>query len=124
MDRRRFEEFAEEAFDALPEELLGYVDNCVFVVEDWPDAETLEAMGIESRDGLLGLYQGAPLTDRSVHSSGLLPDRIVLYQRPIERYAAWEGLTLFEVIYDTLVHEVGHHFGLDEDELARLEGSE
>ena len=124
MHRDRFEELAEEAFAALPDELLGYVDNVVFVVEDWPDRETLDALEIESRDGLLGLYQGVSLAERSVEMSGVLPDRILLYQRPIEHWAREDGLPVFDVIYDTLLHEIGHHFGLDEGDLARLEGWE
>jgi predicted Zn-dependent protease with MMP-like domain len=124
MNRRRFEQLAEEAFDALPGELLGYVDNVVFVVEDWPDDEILREMGIESREGLLGLYQGVSLAERSVTSSGALPDQILLYQRPIEHWAREDGVSVYEVIYDTLLHEIGHHFGLDEDDLARLEGWE
>ncbi len=122
MDRKQFEQLAEEAFEALPEELLGHVDNVVFVVEDWPDRETLEALEIETRDGLLGLYQGVSLAERSVEMSGVLPDRILLYQRPIEHWAREDGLSVFDVIYDTLLHEIGHHLGLDEDDLARLEG--
>ena len=124
MERRRFEKLAEEAFDALPGELLGYVDNVVFVVEDWPDEETLGALEIEDRYGLLGLYQGVSLAERSVEMSGVLPDRILLYQRPIEYWAKEDGLDVFDVIYDTLLHEIGHHFGLDEEELAALEGWE
>ncbi|MDW7711571.1 MAG: metallopeptidase family protein [Deferrisomatales bacterium] len=124
MDRRRFEQLAEEAFDALPEELLGHVDNVVFVVEDWPDAETLAEMGIESPSDLLGLYQGISLAERSVTAGGSLPDRILLYQRPIEHWARVDGLDVYDVIYDTLLHEIGHHFGLDEEDLARLEGWE
>jgi predicted Zn-dependent protease with MMP-like domain len=124
MDRKRFQELAEEAFDALPQELLGYVDNVAFVVEDWPDDETLREMEIESRYGLLGLYQGVSLAERGVDTSGVLPDRILLYQRPIEHWAREDGLDVFDVIYDTLLHEIGHHFGLDEEDLARLEGWE
>lgn len=124
MDRRRFQELAEEAFDALPEELLGYVDNVVFVVEDWPDRETLDALGIEEREGLLGLYQGVSLPERSVQMTGVLPDRVLLYQRPIEHWARVDRLDLFDVIYDTLLHEIGHHFGLGEEDLARMEGWE
>lgn len=122
MDRARFERLVEDAFEELPEGILGYVDNAVFLVEDWPDRETLDSLGIRERDGLLGLYQGHPLDERSIEWSGMLPDRIVLYQRPIERHAAWERLPVADVIRDTLIHEVGHHFGLDDDELAELEG--
>jgi predicted Zn-dependent protease with MMP-like domain len=124
MERRRFERLAEDAFEALPEELLAHVDNVVFVVEDWPDRETLEELGIDTRDGLLGLYQGVSLAERSVEMSGVLPDRILLYQRPIEYWAKEDGLSVFDVIYDTLLHEIGHHLGLDEEALAALEGWE
>jgi predicted Zn-dependent protease with MMP-like domain len=111
----------EEAFDSLPEELLGFVDNVVFLVEDWPDHETLASLGIFRRDGLLGLYQGHPLPERDSHLTGALPDRVVLFQRPIERHASQMGLPVVDVVRDTLLHEVGHHFGLSEADLARLE---
>jgi len=124
VNRRRFEELVEEAIASLPEELFGFVDNVVFLVEDWPDFETLDAMGIEEQDGLLGLYQGHPLSERSTELTGTLPDRVVLYQRPIERHSRAEGVPVVEVIRDTLLHEVGHHFGLSEAELHRLEGED
>ncbi|GAB4271410.1 MAG: metallopeptidase family protein [Deferrisomatales bacterium] len=122
MDRRRFEHLVEQALASLPPEILAHVDNVVFLVEDWPDPETLDALGIGRRDGLLGLYQGCPLPERSTEVSGVLPDRVVLYQRPIERHAAWERLPVRRVIRETLIHEVGHYLGLDESELAQLEG--
>lgn len=124
MERKRFEQLTEEVFETLPEKLLEYIDNVVFVVEDWPDRETLESFGIESRLGLLGLYRGLPLDERSVDLSGTLPDQILLYQRPIEYWAAADSLSVFDVIYDTLLHEIGHHFGLDEDELEALENGD
>jgi predicted Zn-dependent protease with MMP-like domain len=122
MDRKRFEELAEEVFGTLPREILDHVDNAVFLVEDWPDADTLASLGIRRRTGLLGLYQGIPLDERHFDLTGNLPDRIVLYQRPIELEAARSDDTLADVIYDTLLHELGHHLGLDDEELARLEG--
>lgn len=121
MDRKRFEALTEEVFADLPPEILSYVDNAVFVVEDWPDAETLESQGLEDRTELLGLYHGTPLDERFVDTTGSLPDRIVLYQRSIELYAREEGFELDDVIYDTLLHEIGHHFGLSEEELLEIE---
>ncbi len=121
MDRRRFEEMTEEAFGTLPDGLLAYVDNVVFLVEDWPDTETLEDLGIESRDGLLGLYQGQPRSERWMGVTESLPDRIVLYQKPIEVHARQHRTEIFEIIRETLLHEIGHHFGLSEEDLARLE---
>ncbi|MBI5018071.1 MAG: metallopeptidase family protein [Deltaproteobacteria bacterium] len=122
MERSRFESLVDEVFEELPEVLLDYVDNAVFVVEDWPDAETLESLGVRSRGGLLGLYQGLPLDERHVDTTGALPDRIVLYQKPIELYARQTGERVDDVVYDTLVHEIGHHFGLTEAELREIEG--
>jgi len=122
MERKRFEELVEAVFGELPEGLLAYVDNAVFVVEDWPDPETLASQGLNRPDELLGLYHGLPLDERHVDTTGNLPDRILLYQKSIERYARQTGEYLDDVIYDTLVHEIGHHFGLDEDELRALEG--
>jgi predicted Zn-dependent protease with MMP-like domain len=121
MDRRHFEELVDEVFGELPDELLAYVDNAVFVVEDWPDAETLASQGLSRRTDLLGLYHGLPLDERHVDTTGNLPDRILLYQKPIERYAADTGDSLEDVVYDTLIHEIGHHFGLSEDELEEIE---
>ncbi len=121
MDREAFGELTERVFATLPEILLRSIDNVVFVIEDWPDRETLDSFGIDSRLDLLGLYQGLPLDERSIDLSGTLPDQILLYQRPIEHWAAQDGMDIADVIYDTLVHEIGHHFGFDEDELEALE---
>ncbi len=121
MEREEFARLAEEAFGRLPEELLARVENVVFVVEDWPDAETLASLGYTRRRDLLGLYQGVPLDERHLGTTGLLPDRIVLYQRPLERYAAFTGRELGEAVYDTLLHELGHYLGLDDVELRRIE---
>jgi predicted Zn-dependent protease with MMP-like domain len=93
-------------------------------VEDWPDAETLQDLGIDDPLDLLGLYQGNPLTERSLEWGGGLPDRIVLYQRPIEHWARADGAAVAEVIRETLVHEIGHHLGLDEEDLQRLEAGD
>ncbi|BDD86205.1 metallopeptidase family protein [Desulfofustis limnaeus] len=124
MDRDTFSQLTEQVFDALPDLLLAKVDNVVFVVEEWPDEETLAAMGIDSRLDLLGLYQGVPLDERSHDLSGSLPDQIFLYQRPIEYWAEVDDLPVYDVIYDTLVHEIGHHFGFDEDQLTALENGD
>ncbi len=121
MNREDFERLAEEVFEELPPELLERVDNVVFVVEDWPDRETLDSLGYRKRWELLGLYQGVPLDERHIGLTGNLPDRIVLYQRPLEHYAALWGVDVGDAIYDTLLHEVGHHFGLSEEELRELE---
>lgn len=124
MNRAAFSALADQEFADLPAALLGWVDNVVFLVEDWPDRETLDDLGIEHRLDLLGLYQGNPLTERSVEWGGQLPDRIILYQRPIEYWARADGMSVADVIRETLVHEIGHHLGLDEEQLERLEARE
>ncbi len=121
MDREHFEQLTESVFEALPKALLDKVDNVLFVIEDWPDDETMKAMALESRFDLLGLYRGLPLAERSIDMSGTLPDEILLYQGPIEFWASEDGISVYDVIYDTLIHEIGHHFGFDEEQLAALE---
>lgn len=121
MQRRRFQQIAEEAFESLPDELVAHIDNVVFLVEDWPDPQTLSDLGLESRQELLGLYQGQPRPDRWMGIAEYLPDRILLYQRPIEAHAGQQGMEIFEIIRETLLHEIGHHFGLSEEDLIRLE---
>ena len=114
MSLERFEELVAEALDRLPGWVKDRLDNVAVVVEEGPPADDPH---------LLGLYEGVPLTARDNYF-GVLPDRILLYQRPIEHWAREDGLDVFDVIYDTLLHEIGHHFGLDEEDLARLEGWE
>jgi predicted Zn-dependent protease with MMP-like domain len=88
-------------------------------VEPMPDGETLEEMGIDDPRSLLGLYRGTPLTARSVEQSLRMPDSIVIYQRNIERMCRTRQ-QLVEQIRKTILHEVGHHFGMDERELGEM----
>ncbi len=123
MDRETFERIAEAELASLPRFLLDRLENVAIWVEDWPDEHTLQDLGIRSREGLLGLYQGHPLPERSVYMSGVLPDRIVLYQRPIELHARRSGIGVARVVRETLVHEIGHYLGFSEEELRDLEGN-
>jgi len=120
MDARKFEALVGKAVDEIPETFLGYVENVVFLVEPWPDEETLDAVGAEDEYDLLGLYLGDPLSMKSFSDSGMLPDQVVLFQRPIEAYAKDTGEPLVKVIRDTILHEVGHYFGLTEEDLAAM----
>jgi predicted Zn-dependent protease with MMP-like domain len=110
MDRGRFEELVAEALDEVPEELLGLMDNVVILVEDDPPDGEAE---------LLGLYEGHALTDRGWHYSGVLPDRITIYRRPILRICDDEDDVVDEVAV-TVVHEIAHHFGIDDVRLHEL----
>ena len=120
MDSKKFERCVEKAVDSIPEAFASYLDNVVFMVEPEPDRETLASMDMDHPEELLGLYQGDPLTERGFDSWGMLPDRIVLYQRPIELYSEDFGEPLVKVIRDTILHEVGHFFGLSEEDLTRM----
>ncbi|RGC68724.1 Possibl zinc metallo-peptidase [Micromonospora sp. MW-13] len=110
MSRERFEELVGDALDEVPEELLGLMSNVVILVEDDPPPG----------DGdLLGLYEGHALTDRGWDYSGVLPDRILIYRRPILRICDSEEDVVDEVAV-TVVHEIAHHFGIDDDRLHDL----
>ncbi len=113
----RFRELVSEALDGLPDEWAGRLDNVVVVVEDEGSAEDLAAVGIDPAMGqeLLGLYQGVPLDERGVFYSAL-PDRIVIYRGPILRVAR-SRQEILKIVRDTVLHELGHHFGLEEEDL-------
>ncbi len=112
---RRFEELVAQALDALPDEWLEQIDNVVVQVEDEPSADDLRAVGLGRGNDLLGLYQGVPLGERGFDLAPL-PDRIVIYRGPTLR-AARNRHEVVQIIRETVLHELGHHFGLEEDEL-------
>ena len=114
-----FAELATEALDDIPELLAEYMRDVTVDIEPMPDAEACRRAGVRSRRSLLGLYHGTPLTARSVQHHGRLPDRITIYQRNIERICRTRAQVIRQV-RKTVFHEVGHHFGLDEDDLAEL----
>ena len=109
MTRGRFEELVADALDTIPPELAAAMDNVVVLVEDANDAEP----------DLLGLYEGVALTERTSDYGGVLPDRITVYRDPILDMCADEDEVVHEVAV-TVVHEVAHHFGIDEDTLHEL----
>ena len=120
MHRDDFARIAEEAYAALPEALTAKIVNAAFVIEDEPSERQYQENGVPDDEDLLGLYEGTPLVDRGIDHLGL-PDKIYLFQLPIEDAAEEDGLSVYDVIYDTLLHEIGHHLGLDEDEVERVE---
>ena len=115
--RTEFERLVAQAVKSLPPRFLRRLENVDVVVEDEPTAEDLEVAEIEPGGTLLGLYQGVPQTDRGTWYGNMLPDRIVIYQRPIEAIAH-DRRDIRKEIRITLMHEIGHHFGLGEDDLA------
>jgi predicted Zn-dependent protease with MMP-like domain len=120
MTRARFDELVQEALASIPHRFRAAMYNVALVVEDEPSAELLEEMEIEAPNTLLGLYQGTPLTERHWDYGNTLPDRVVLFQGPIER-ASQNGSDMVAVVGETLIHELGHYFGLSEEEIEEIE---
>ena len=120
MTRREFERLVAEAVTLIPARFRREMKNLSLVVEDEPSAELLADMEIEPPDSLYGLYQGTPLTERTWGYGNVLPDRITIYQRPIEEDCEDED-EIRAVIGETLIHEVGHYFGLSEEEIEEIE---
>jgi predicted Zn-dependent protease with MMP-like domain len=119
--RRRFDRLLDEVLAELPGELHELMEEVPLIVEDEPSRRTLGDMGIDPRTtDLCGLHWGIPLTRRSVEHSGTMPDQMCLFRGPIMRVAGRKRQELREQIRITLLHEIGHHFGLDEDDLERL----
>jgi len=120
MNRKQFEELVQHALRKLPRKFKEKIANVVVLVEDWPDDETLEEMGIEPPDTLYGLYRGVDLTQRDSGYGNVLPDTVTIYQGPIEEDCDDEE-EMAKLVRETVVHEIGHYFGLDDDTMHRIE---
>ena len=120
MNRHEFQALVSEAVQTIPEKFRNAMQNIAIVIEDEPSLETLREVGIDPPDTLLGLYQGTPLTERQWAHGNILPDKITLYQFPIEDESEDED-DLIVAIGETLIHEVGHYFGLSEEEIEEIE---
>ena len=118
MTRTEFEQLVVRALDDIPEAIRAQLDNVDLVVEDAPSREQLVGSGIEDGYSLLGLYEGLPLTERDDYSM-VLPDKITIFQKSIEAICESEDEVVREV-RDTVVHEIAHHFGIDDDRLHEL----
>jgi predicted Zn-dependent protease with MMP-like domain len=123
MTRREFEALVERALRTLPRPFKAKLANIAVVIEDWADEPTLREMGIEPPDTLYGLYRGVDLTQRDTTYGNVLPDVVTIYQGPIEEDAADEE-EMAEIVRETVVHEIGHYFGLDDETLHRIEDGE
>ena len=120
MDRKAFEQLVAEALATIPRRFRKAMRNIAIVVEDEPSEELLDDMEIEPPDTILGLYQGTPLTQRTSSYGNVLPDRVLIFQGPHERAADDED-DLVVAIGETLIHEIGHYFGLSEEEIEEIE---
>lgn len=119
VSNRRFDELVREAMDSLPQEFQQYMRNLAVEVRARPDAKLLAELGMEPDELLMGLYTGVPLTEKSVDAAYEYPERILLFKDDIEEVCDSEDDVVDEV-YHTVLHEVGHHFGLSEEDLDEL----
>jgi predicted Zn-dependent protease with MMP-like domain len=120
LHRDEFEKLAEEAWEAIPEEIREHFSNVTIFIQDEPTEDDLDAGGVGPGHTLLGLYQGVPISKRGFGYGMVLPDRVLLFQGPIER-AARRKSDIPRIVYDTLWHELAHHLGMDEKEVRDAE---
>jgi len=120
MTRDRFRQLVEEALREIPRRFRREMKNVAVVIEDEPSPDLLEEMEVEPGDTLFGLYQGTPLPDRSWAFGNTLPDRISIYQRPIEE-ACEDDEEVRNCVAETVIHEFGHYFGMSEEEIEEIE---
>jgi predicted Zn-dependent protease with MMP-like domain len=119
MNAADFERLVAEAFDELPEVFKERIENVAIVVEDWPDRRSLRLAGVSHPSGLLGLYHGVPLTERT-HDYGLVaPDKISIYRYPILMQTS-SPERLGALVRRVLLHEIAHYFGVDDERLHEL----
>ena len=119
MERQSFERLVADAIDELPEEFREKLENVAIIIEDWPSKELLYRMEISPGETLFGLYEGVPLTERSHFGDPLYPDRILIFQRAIEEECD-STEEIKQEVKITLVHEVAHFFGMDDDYLEEI----
>jgi predicted Zn-dependent protease with MMP-like domain len=120
MTRAKFRQLVDEALETIPQKFRDAMQNIAIVVEDEPTPEQLAQVEIEPPDTLLGLYEGTPLTERHWAHGNTLPDKVTLFQGPIEDASDDED-DLVVAIGETLIHEIGHYFGLSEEEIEEIE---
>ena len=117
-----FEAMAREAFATLPAEFRALTGNIVFQMADFPEPDTISGLGLKSGYQLLGLFHGVPLAAHLANEAGPEPTMIYLYRKPILNF--WhtsDGDSLFEIVRNVLIHEIGHHFGFSDDDMERIE---
>ena len=117
------ERLARASFEELPAEFRALVDDITFLVEDFPDEATMKDLGLDSEFELLGLFHGTDLAARRANRGRAEPTVIVLYRRPILDYWAEHNESLRAIVRHVLIHEIGHHFGLSDDDMAAIEAA-
>lgn len=119
VSRKRFETLVAGALDGLPPSIQEAMSNVDVVIEGWPSDEQYAELGLAPEEWLFGLYEGTPLIERGILADPLMPDKITIFKGPLEEACESEE-QITEEIRRTVVHEIAHHFGIDEDRLAEL----
>jgi predicted Zn-dependent protease with MMP-like domain len=122
VERERFEELVRRAMATLPPEIAERIDNVDVEVQEWPAPQQLASARVPRGSTLLGLYQGIPLTKRNSGYNMVPPDRIIIFQGPLERIARGDD-ELVDRVRDVVVHEVAHHFGISDARLREIEAA-
>jgi predicted Zn-dependent protease with MMP-like domain len=122
-DAATIEALARAALARIPEPFQAHLADVVLIVEEFADDETLDAMGIDDPYELTGLYRGRPIGEKSAWDVAAMPDEIHLYRRPLLEEWCATGVQFEALIAHVVVHEVGHHFGLSDDDMHALEDS-
>lgn len=120
VERETFEELVRQAVATLPEEIAERMSNVDVEVQEQPTEQQLRSLGVPSGRTLLGLYQGIPLTRRTSGYNLVSPDRIIIFQRPLELTSRGDD-DLVKRVRDTVVHEIAHHFGISDERLQEME---
>ena len=123
MDRERFERLVVQAIESLPDEFRERLENIDVAVEEWPTRAQMINSGLSRGDTLLGLYDGVPLTWRGAHYGMVVPDKITIFQKPIESRCRNNAQVVAEV-RSVVLHEIAHHFGISDARLEQLLGDE
>jgi predicted Zn-dependent protease with MMP-like domain len=128
MDRDYFEDLVDEALENLPEQFAERLDNVEIVVRSRPTRRMLREMGLAGQDTLLGLYQGVALTERTTSYGSVMPDQILIFREPIldeaDALCPQDGdfdEAVRQVVRKTVLHEIGHHFGLSDEDLEQIQ---
>lgn len=116
ISEEEFQSIMEKAIDKIPDYFQKKLENIVFLVEQYPSDTDLSRVGLRDRSSLLGLYSGVPYTYRNTGYTGSIPDRIILFQKNIERLCNTSEQLEHKII-EVVIHEVAHYFGMDDDEI-------
>ena len=121
MDKAKFEELVSIVVGGLPDEFTAKLENIDVVVQDWPTVSQLHRAGLRHGQSLLGLYEGIPLTKRGRHYGLVPPDKITIFQKPIEVQCRQYGIDIAKEIARVVKHEIAHHFGISDVRLKQIE---